>query len=106
MQRINISPIPAQTFNVVLDGQYCTISLYWRQTRLYLDLSVGAVEVCRGAVCQNRADIIQSPAPDFNGTLHFYDFEGERPPHYSGLNSRWGLFYLSGVETLPEGLRY
>lgn len=106
MQKINISPLPAQTFNIVLDGQNCTISLYWRQTRLYLDLNVGATEICRGAICQNRADIMQSPSPDFSGTLHFFDLEGEQAPHYSGLNSRWLLLYLAAGEGLPQGLRY
>lgn len=106
MQQINISPIPAQTFNVVLAGQHCTITLRWRQERLYLNLSVGAALVCQGAICENRADIIQSPAPDFAGTLHFFDLEGERPPHFEGLNTRWILLYIEEGEEIPEGLRY
>ena len=110
MQQINISAIPAQTFNVVLHGQYCTISLYWRQERLYLDLAVGAEVVCQGAVCQNRADILQSKSRYFAGTLHFFDLEGDAPPHWAGLHTgadgRFMLLYLEDGEEMPELLRF
>ncbi len=110
MQQIPLSQIPAQTFNVVLSGQYCTISIYWRQERLYLDLNVGAVAVCRGAVCQNRADVLQSRSQDFAGTLHFFDLEGDRPPQWerlhNGASGRWVLVYIEDGEELPLKLRY
>ena len=106
MERINISAIPSQTLNIVLAEQYCTISLYWRQAALYLDLSIGQNVICQGAVCTNRADVIQSPVPGFAGTLHFWDNEGDRPPHWQGLNSRWELLYLAEGEEMPESLRY
>lgn len=106
MQQIPISKLPSQTLNVVLAGQYCTLSLYWRQVRLYLDLLVGGVPVCRGAICQDRASIVQSPTRIFTGSLHFYDREGHRQPHWEGLNSRWVLLYLEDGEETPEGLRY
>lgn len=106
MQIIPLSQLPAQTLNVVLADQYCTISLYWRQTRLYLDLSVGAFAVCQGAICQDRASVVQSPSRYFNGSLHFYDQEGRRPPQWEGLNTRWVLLFLEEGEEIPEGLRY
>lgn len=110
MQLIPLAQTPAQTFNVVLADQSCTISVYWRQERLYLDLSVGAVAVCKGAVCQNRADVIQSKSPDFAGTLHFYDLEGDSPPQYerlhNGSSGRWALVYVEDGEETPQKLRY
>lgn len=110
MQQIPLSQIPAQTFNVVLSGQYCTISVYRRQERLYLDLSVGAHPVCRGAVCQNRVDVLQSKSQDFAGTLHFFDLEGDRPPRFeqlhTGASGRWVLVYVEDGEEIPEVLRY
>ena len=110
MQQIPLSQIPAQTLNVVLAGQYCTLSLYWRQTRLYLDLSVGPVEICRGAVCQNRAEVVQPYVPNFSGRLHFFDTEGDRPPQWNGVHTgasgRWLLVYVEEGEALPEELRY
>ena len=106
MQQISLSQIPSQTLNVVLAGQYCTISLYWRQTRLYLDLQVGGSLICRGAICQNRADVLQSRHPDFDGTLHFVDTQGDRPPQWDGLGDRYLLVFVAADEVLPEVLRY
>lgn len=106
MKIIPLSKLPAQSLNVVLSGQNSTLSLYWRQERLYLDLKAGSAVICQGAVCQNKADIIQSRSQDFTGTLHFIDLEGDRPPHWEGLNSRWALIYAEQGENLPESLRY
>ena len=97
MQLIPLAQTPAQTLHIVLADQYCTISVYWRQERLYLDLSVGATVICRGAICQNRADVLQSKSQDFAGALHFLDLEGERAPRWDGLHNgktgRWVLVY-------------
>lgn len=106
MHAIDLSPLPSQTINTVLGDQNCTISIYWRQQRLYLDLSVGETAVCQGAICQNRADVVQSRSRFFSGSLHFYDTEGDRPPRWEGLNSRWLLLYLPEGETPPESLLY
>jgi hypothetical protein len=110
MQSIPLSRIPAQTLNVILAGQYCTISVYWRQERLYLDLTVGATVICQGAVCQNGADVLQSRTQDFAGTLHFFDQEGDRAPQWERLHTgtagRWILLYLVDGDEIPEGLRY
>jgi len=110
MQQIPLSQIPAQTLSVTLAGQSCTLSIYWRQARLYLDLSVGPTVICVGAVCQNRADVLQSKSPDFTGTLHFFDLQGERPPQweqlYTGTDGRFVLYYVAEGEELPQSLMY
>ena len=105
MQVIPVSALPNQTFNIVLDGQYCTISLRWKQKRLYLDLDVDSIAVRRGAVCENRADILQSPTVLFRGSLHFWDNEGDTPPEWARLDSRYFLLYVSKDEDLPESLK-
>ena len=106
MREIPLSPIPSQELNVILDGQHCTISLYWRQDHLYLDLNVNGGAVCRGAICQNRAEIVQSRTQGFKGSLYFLDLEGDRPPHWEGLNTRWALVYVSEGEERPGGLGF
>lgn len=130
MQQIPLNQIPAQTLRVMLADQPCVISVYWRQARLYLDLSVGAKPICRGAVCQNRADIVQTKSQNFAGTLHFLDLEGDSPPLWNQLRTgalgqldsqadsqaggqadsqaggRWALLYVDAEEELPEILRY
>lgn len=106
MQIIPVSPIPAQKFGVVLDGQKCSIHLYWRQTRLYLDLDVSGVPVCRGRICQNKVDILLSPVRGFSGSLHFVDLEGDRPPDWVSLGAIFRLVFVAAGETLPAALEF
>ena len=106
MRFIPLSAIPNQTLSVVLDGQDCTISLYWRQVRLYLDLISNGIRVVTGAVCENKANVLQSRRLYFQGSLHFFDGEGDRPPRYEGLDTRWVFVFIHEGETLPEKLRY
>lgn len=107
MQIIPLRAIPAQVLQVVLDGQECTISLYWRWGRLYMDLDAGAAAVCRGALCQNGASITQYPSITFSGSLHFWDtLNRQAAPRYEELGGRFILVYLAAGETAPESLSY
>ena len=110
MQVIPLFQAPAQTVDVLLDGQHCSIFLYWRQERLYMDMLVDQDLLFQGAICQNRADIVQLRSRDFTGTLHFFDMEGDRPPHWQGLRregfGRWALVYVSADEELPQKLKH
>jgi hypothetical protein len=101
MIQISLSTLPAQEFRCVLDFQYCVISLYQKGRKMYLDLISGNKSICRGAVCERGADVVQSVDPAFKGTLHFYDFEGGAAPRWDGLNDRWVLLYLAAGEDLP-----
>ena len=104
MVLIPLSQTPGQTLNVVLNGQNCTITLYWRQERLYLDLNVGSRNVCQGAICQNLTGIVQSPSRFFSGNLHFVDLEGNRPPRWEKLHTgntgRYALLFLEESDVL------
>lgn len=106
MQNIPLSTFPAQTFQIVLDDQQCRITLYQRGRRMYLDLDVGDEAVCRGAICQNRASIVQSPTRLFSGTLHFWDTLGDDPPRYDLLGTRFLLLYVTADEGMPDALKF
>lgn len=106
MRGIPLTQIPAQTFDIVLDGQYCTISIYWRQTHLFLDLSVGGTVLAAGRICQNGTNILQAGLKGFSGTLHFFDTDGTSIPIWDRLNSRYVLLYCSEGEALPDELIY
>jgi hypothetical protein len=67
---------------------------------------MGDLDICKGAICQYGADVLQSSNPYFNGTLHFYDFNGTSAPHWTGLDSRWVLLYVPENESLPEYFRF
>lgn len=98
MQLINLSAIPAQRFNIVLDGLNCTIKLYQRDRRLFMDLETSDKVIFKGNICLNIANVKQSPDPDFTGSLHFIDVQDSAAPQYEGLNTRWYLLYFSEGE--------
>jgi hypothetical protein len=106
MQQIDLSPIPSQEFSCVLADQYCRIWLYQRGDYLYMDLYVGDNIVCKGAICQYGADVLQSRSIKFSGTLHFYDFLGKSRPQYYGLGERWVLLYVPAETDLPDYFKY
>lgn len=106
MKIIPIAAIPAQTFQIVLDDQQCRIKLCQRGRRIYLDLEADNETVCQGAICQNRASVVQSPTRLFSGTLHFWDTLGDEPPRYDLLGTRFLLLYVADGEELPDALRF
>lgn len=73
-----------------------------------MDLSLGEVPVCVGAICQNRIGIMQSPTPLFSGELYFYDTQGDSAPLwdsiFDGTQGRWYLLYISDGEEVDFSL--
>lgn len=106
MEQVMIGPIPANKFQVVLDGQYCTITLRQKGNRMYLDLEMPDRIICKGAICVNGASIVQSQSIFFSGSLHFIDVLGDDAPWYELINERYFLIYINGDEKLPELLRF
>lgn len=98
MVEIPLQPIPAQEVQVILGGQNCTLSVYWRFGRLYADLLVDSEPIFTGAICQNLQWVNQSPSYLFSGGLMFVDTLGEEAPRWDGLGSRWSLLYLDADE--------
>ena len=98
MVEIPLQPIPAQEVQVILGGQNCTLSVYWRFGHLYADLLVDSEPIFTGAICQNLQWVNQSPSPVFSGGLIFVDGLGEEAPRWDGLGSRWSLLYLDADE--------
>lgn len=91
-----------QEFLVTLDEQDCTVALYQRGAGMYLDLRVGGVTVCQGAICQPGMGIVQVAQSAFQGQLYMLD-ERSRPdqqqaPQWTGLGTRWRLYWLTPEE--------
>nr|WP_321986132.1 hypothetical protein [uncultured Lichenicoccus sp.] len=93
MQSIPLSPIPNQTFGVLLDQQNCQINLYTRltapgHTALFLDLSVNNALVIGGVLCLNRVLIVRQTYLGFAGDLAFLDtITNSTNPVYTGLGT-------------------
>ena len=106
MKKIPLQQTPSQKLRVVLDGQNCTMLIYYRFGATYMDLYVGNELVESGAVCRNRASIIKVANTLFTGSLHFLDMLGDSEPDYNLFNDRFILLFVSAGEEMPEGLRY
>jgi hypothetical protein len=91
--QIPLSAIPWQEFDIVLNGQNCTISLRQIAESLFCDLTVDGVEIFKGRICEDDSPINLYPSRYFTGTLFFEDTKGAENPQYQGLNSRWILLY-------------
>ncbi len=103
MLEIPLEAYPNQSLMATLNGQDCSIALYQRNSRLYLDLSMNGSVARRGAVCLPQVEILGN-VPGFAGDLVMIDLrtqpERQRPPQWEGLGTRWKLYYLLPAEVL------
>lgn len=106
MRKIPLQQTPSQKVRVKLDGQNCTMRIYYRFGATYMDLYVGNTLIEQGAVCRNRAGVIKVATSSFTGSLHFLDLLGDSDPDYKLFNDRYILLFVPVGEILPEGLRY
>ena len=93
MQLIPIIDTYAQTLNIQLGGQACTINLYQKSTGLFCDLLVNGVVIVAGVICQNVNPIVRGAYLGFIGNLMFNDTQGKQDPSSPGLGSRYVLLY-------------
>jgi hypothetical protein len=100
MIQVPLSAIPSQSLSIRLGGQPCQISLRTNGSSLYFTLLVNNVSIIKYRLCQNRQRLlIDSKYKGFIGDFMFVDQSpADEPPQYSGLNSRWILYYLSDDE--------
>lgn len=101
MLEIPLEAVPNQRLLAVLAGQNCTISVYQRGRRMYLDLAGDDKIVRQGAVCLPRVPLL-GDVQQFAGQLFFVDMGAQpvrqEPPQWQGLGSRWKLIYLDNEE--------
>ena len=105
MREIPLRKVPNQSLQTLLGGQNCTLRFYTRLVadteHLFLDLAVDQTVVFAGIICQEFVDLKLYPEWNFAGSLVFVDLQGEDPPHWQGLGTRWRLVYLESGERWP-----
>lgn len=94
-QVIPLQPIPAQTFQVTLGGQNCTIALQQMATGLFASLAVGGAPIISGRYCNDRVGWVRQDYLGFIGWIYFVDTQGGCDPYYTGLGARYILVYES-----------
>ena len=104
MQIIPIQPVPSQTVNVQLGSQPATLNIY--ETVLgavFVDIYVNGVLILGGAIANNATRIVRTAYLGFIGDLAFFDNQpsatnGPANPSYTGLGTRWPLYYLTPAD--------
>jgi len=101
MVEIPLLAVPNQQLLVTLDGQDCTLHVYQRGARLYLDIALDGDLLRQGAVCLPGVNIGGEPYP-FSGYLIFTDDltlpDKQQPPQYQELGARYYLYYATDEE--------
>lgn len=102
MQIIPIKPVAAQALIVSLGQQITQISLYQKGTgsyyALYCDIYLGNTLLVGGVICLDRTRIIRNQYFGFVGDLGFADQHGTQDPDYTGLGTRYLLYYLEAAD--------
>ena len=102
---IPIDPVPAQRFNVTLDGQKVTLTLRQVGRGMFLDLAVNGDDVLDGAICEHNTPIPFMEMTRFHGCFVFEDSLGNQAPEYNGLSTRWKLYYFDKAEKWKLSLK-
>lgn len=99
MITIPLQPIPAQAFDITLNGQPCRIVLYQKGGYFYMDLTVNNAVVVQGRMVLNNVWIVRYAYLGLAGDLFMYDTMGTNDgPTYDLLGSRYRLYYATPDE--------
>ncbi len=98
MQTITLQPLKAQEVTVTLEGQSVTLRIVQRTTGLYIDIGIADLWIAQGVICQNCSKLVRYAYLGLQGEIFFADTKGSDDPDYSGLGSRFLLFYATAEE--------
>lgn len=95
---VPITATPSQTVTCVLGEQNCTITIYQKNSSVYLDLMVDNVIIGSTMMALNNVKIVRYGYLGFIGDLMFSDVIGTSDPDYTGFNTRYMLVYLEASD--------
>lgn len=99
MQLIPLQAVPSQTLAVTLARQPAQIAVRQNGDAMFFDLLIGTTPIVRSRICLDRARMLLGVRyRGFVGDFAFVDTQGRNNPNYSGLGSRFQLFYLGAGE--------
>ena len=101
MLTVPLASVPSQNFNIQLDGQNCSLSVYTLTTGLYLDLTLNNETIATARIMLDGARILEDlQYTAFVGDFICVDTQGEDDPVYTGLGTRWQLVYLEASDLI------
>lgn len=98
MQLISLQPSKSQKVTVTLNGQTCQLKLHQRSDGFYIDLYINGEAKMLGVLCENCNFLVRYSYLGFSGDLVFVDTQGTSDPEWSGIGTRYRLYYLTADE--------
>lgn len=90
---IPLTAARSQSLNATLDGQTIRLDVMQRRSGLFMNVWQGGSLVVSNAICLTNTFIVRAPYLGLPGDFAFFDMQGSDDPDYTGLGSRWLLYY-------------
>lgn len=94
LQVIDLTSAKSQSLIVTLAGQQVGLRLLQRTTGMYMDITLNNDPILQGIPCLYGVKMVRSQCLGFKGDLVFLDRLGNNDPSWSGLGSRYVLYYI------------
>lgn len=96
---IPLQAVPNQTFNATLANQVAQIALRQNGPNIYFDLLVNDTPVVTTRICRDRQRLLlDAQYRGFSGDFAFVDTQGTDDPFFTGLGTRYQLYYIGANE--------
>lgn len=99
MLQVPLIAVASQTLGIVLDGQNCQLSVYQKNTGVYVDVLLDGVAIKTTVLCLNGMRLLEdSQYLGFVGDFVFVDTQGGNDPQYKQFGTRYQLLYLEAAD--------
>jgi hypothetical protein len=95
---IPLATFAGQTLVTSPGSQSLGLAIYQKSTGLYVDIANGGAPVLYGVLGRDRVKMVRDAYLGIDGDLMFVDQQGDLDPTYSGLGTRFLLFWLSAAD--------
>lgn len=103
MQIIPVQAVPNQQLTTQLNGQDAQIFLHQEKYGVFVDLYVNNALIVAGVIGQNLNKVVRDAYLGFVGDLGWWDSQGTTDPVYTGIDTRYFLFYLEAADLAAAG---
>ena len=106
MLLIPTQPLASQTINALISNQATTLNIYQKGNNpaswaLFMDVLVNDALLLGGVICQNLNVIIRDAYFGYQGDFAWFDTQGVTDPVYTGLGTRYQLWWFAPSELSP-----
>lgn len=98
MLQIQLAAVPNQTLSVTLAQQNAQLALRQNGNYMYFDLAVDGGPIVTQRICLDRQPLLEDVKyRGFVGDFKWYDIQGNQPPNYLGIGTRFYLMYIEAT---------